>query len=237
MISKELFLKALGNNKAVRAQDMELLTAWFALPERAATAEQVVEVTGAKRASLIINNLGKRIAGFLEVEPEGSAASVIALEGSVGEEPAWVLREEMAAALIESGSVATTEETPVQETPVQETTVHEASVQKNTVEVEVVVEKAATPETAEPNHEDAEPGSLKAVLIEYDQTVVRAAYPQTPAANRLLSPEMIDALISNLPASKRVYQRVISAELRKKVSTQESNRFLQPVLKLLQANA
>ncbi|MCW7551441.1 hypothetical protein NX722_02040 [Endozoicomonas gorgoniicola] len=201
MISKEFFLKALSNNKAVRTQDMDLLTAWFDFPERAVTAEQVAEVTGAKRASLIVNNLGKRIASFLEIEPEGTAASILALEGTVGEAPVWIMRDELAAALVESGAVA------------------------------------AAPAEAKPGYEEAEPGSLKAVLIEYDQKVVRAAYPQTPVANRLLNPEMINALISELPANKRVYQRAIPAGLRKKVSTQEANRFLQPILKLLQENA
>ncbi|UYM17159.1 hypothetical protein [Endozoicomonas euniceicola] len=226
MTSKELFLKALGNNKAVRTQDMDLLTAWFAFPEHAVTAEQVAEITGAKRASLIVNNLGKRIASFLEIEPEGTAASILALEGAVGEASAWVMRDELVAALVESGAVAAATVSP-------EDTKNEEGVAK----IDIVVEKAATPAKPEVDHEAAEPGSLKAVLIEYDQKVVRAAYPQTPVANRLLNPEMINALINELPANKRVYQRAISAELRKKVSTQEANRFLQPVLKLLKENA
>ncbi|MET4693436.1 hypothetical protein [Endozoicomonas lisbonensis] len=226
MISKEFFLKALGNNKAVRTQDMELLTAWFAFPERAVTAEQVAEVTGAKRASLIVNNLGKRIASFLDIEPEGTAASILALEGTVGEASAWIMRDELAAALVESGAVATVT-----------ANLEETRNEEEVAEIDIVVEKAATPAETELEYEEAEPGSLKAVLIEYDQKVVRAAYPQTPLANRLLNPEMINALVSELPANKRVYQRAISAELRKKVSSQEANRFLQPVLKLLKENA
>ena len=231
MISKEFFLKALGNNKAVRTQDMDLLTAWFAFPERAVTAEQVAEVTGAKRASLIVNNLGKRIASFLEIEPEGTAASILALEGTVGEASAWIMRDELAAALAESGAVVAATTNP------EETGPEATSNEEEVAEIEIVVEKAAAPAEAELEYEEAEPDSLKAVLIEYDQKVVRAAYPQTPLANRLLNPEMINALVSELPANKRVYQRAIPAGLRKKVSTQEANRFLQPVLKLLQENA
>lgn len=229
MISKELFLKALGNNKAVRPQDLELLTAWFTFPERAVTAEQVMEVTGGKRASLIVNNLGKRIAGFLEIEPEGTAGSVVALEGCVGEAAAWIMRAELAAALVESGAVAGETAAPAEDKVQEEVTEIEVA--------EVIVEKAAAAAEPEQEYEEAEAGSLKAVLIEFDQKIVRAAYPGTPATNRLLNPEMISALISALPANKRAYQRVISASLRKKINTQESNRFLQPVLNLLKENA
>ena len=204
MITKDLFVKALTNSKAVRSQDMELLNVWANLPERALTAEKVIEVTGAKRASLIVNNMGKRIAAFLEVEVEGAAFSAIALKGSVADEAAWIMRNELAAAMGSKSSEETVE------------------AENAAVEAEDAVE-----------YEAAEEGSLKARLIEFDQKVVRAAYPNTRIENRLLNPGMINALVSCQPVNKSLYLREIPSELRTKVNPQESKRFLNKVLNIL----
>ena len=211
LISKKLFLTALENNKAVRAQDKELLATWLALPERTISAEQVIEVTGAKRASLLINNLGKRIATFLNIEPEaGNGAALIADEQSSGDDSVWVMNQELAAAL------SNTDEAEAPKAP--------ASAPKTATPV-------AKPETVSAQADVN--GPAQARLVEFEEQTIRPVYPDTPVQNRLLSPEMINALASRLPASKRAYQRLIPAELRKKVNSQESNRFLQQVLGLL----
>lgn len=228
MITKDSFLKALSNNKAVRPQDMELLVTWYALPGRAATAEQIVEATGAKRASLIVNNLGKRIAAFLEAEAE-AGFSVVALEGTTeGNEAAWIMHEELAQALVEHGAVAgeIKAEAPV------EAVAAEVVVEEKAVEAAVVAE-----EPAEEVVEAVEEGSLKAKLIEFDQQVIRAAYPGTASEKRLLNPAMINVLVELRPANKRVFQRVVPASLRKEISSQESKMFLNQVLTILREEA
>ena len=213
LINKDSFLKALSNSKAVRAQDMKLLVAWSALPNRTVTAEQVMEITGAKRAAMIVNNLSKRIAGLLEIELEaGNASSVIALEGSVGESAAWIMHDELAAALSNEIS-SEPAEAPV--------------------EVEIVVTQTDVAARTTAEYEEAKDGSLKAALIEFDQRVVRVAFPKTPVENRLLNPEMINTLITKLPANRRIYQRVIDSSLRTKVNSQESRMFLNQVLDIL----
>ena len=215
MVTQESFLKALNNNKAVRPQDMELLTAWHQEEGRSMTAERVMEVTGAKRASLIVNNLGKRIATFLEVDA-GTGASVVAEEAI----NAWIMRNELAAALEANGSVAAPEAAAKEATPAP-----------------VEVEKQAAPVVKEAIEKVeelvAEEGSLEATLLAFDQNTIRAIYPNTPAAQRLLKPAMIKALVEKRPYNVRAYQRVIAAELRKSVSTQEAKMFLSQVLNLL----
>ncbi len=209
LITQESFLKAL-NNKAVRPQDMELLTVWHQEEGCSMTAERVMEVTGAKRASLIVNNLGKRIASFLEVDA-GTGASVVAIEG----DNKWVMKEELASALTANGTA--------EESNSAETTVKAAPVVKPSSEKAEPVEKQVAEEE----------GSLEAVLMSFDKDTIRLAYPNTPADQRLLNPAMIKALLEKRPANTRVYQRVISAELRKSVSVQESKMFLAKVLVLL----
>ena len=218
MITKDLFAKALTNSKAVRPQDMELLNVWATLPERALTAEKVIEVTGAKRASLIVNNMGKRIAAFLEVEVEveveGTASSVIAQESSA----AWIMHDELAAALGNESS----EEVIEVETATAET-----------AETAEAIEKVAA-ETAETvEYEEAEEGSLKARLIEFDKNVVRAAYPNTRIENRLLNPGMVNALVAAQPVNKSLYHREVPSELRTRVNPQEAKMFLNKVLNIL----
>ena len=200
MITKDLFVKALANSKAVRPQDMELLNVWVSLPERALIAEKVIEVTGAKRASLIVNNMGKRIATFLNVEVEGAASSIIAQEGTVADKAAWFMHDELVAALNNENS-------------------------------EEVVEVETAAETVE--YEEAEEGSLKARLIEFDKNVVRAAYPKTRIENRLLNPDMINALVTIQPVNKSLYLREVPSELRTRVNPQEAKMFLNRILNLL----
>ncbi|KEQ18564.1 hypothetical protein [Endozoicomonas numazuensis] len=223
MITQDLFLKALNNNKAVRPQDMELLTTWFALPGRAVSAEQVVAVTGAKRASLIVNNLGKRVAAFLEVDA-GTGASVVALdEKNEAGEAVWVMREELSQALLTHGSVAA-EAVQEEVAPVVKAEPVKAEVKAAPVvsESEVVVEVVDSP--------------LAKALVEFDVQFIRKAYPNTPAGQRLLKPAMVNALVTTRPVNARAYQRKIPAELRKSVNTQEVKMFLNKVLGILKAH-
>ncbi|WOG28182.1 hypothetical protein [Endozoicomonas sp. 8E] len=225
MITQNLFLKALNNNKAVRPQDMELLTAWFSLPGRAASAEQVIALTGAKRASMIVNNLGKRIAGFLEVDA-GSGASVVAVDGKNGAgEAVWVMREELSQALVAQGSVTSEDvqaEVAVEPVKTEEPVKVEVKVAPVVSEPEVVVEVADSP--------------LAEALVEFDVQSIRKAYPSTPASQRLLKSAMVNALVANRPVNTRAYQRMIPAELRKSVSSQEAKMFLNKVLAILKTH-
>lgn len=217
MITQESFLKALNNNKAVRPQDMELLTAWHQEEGRSMTANRVMEVTGAKRASLIVNNLGKRIAGFLEVDA-GIGASVIAEEA----DNAWVMKSELAGALSELNGAGSSNADTAKVAPKAEKKAAAPEASPKTEKVEEPVEELVVEE-----------GSLEAILVAFDQETIRKAYPNTPASQRLLKPAMIRALAEKRPANARTYQRVIPAELRKDISTQETKMFLAQVLKLL----
>ncbi|WP_062259977.1 hypothetical protein [Endozoicomonas arenosclerae] len=230
MITQDLFLKALNNNKAVRPQDMELLTAWFALPGRAASAEQVVAVTGAKRASLIVNNLGKRIAAFLEVDA-GTGASVVALdEKNEAGEAVWVMREELSQAMVAHGSVAG-------ETAQEAAAPAEAAPEKVAEPVKTEEKAAPAPVVSEPEVSvEVVESSLAEALVEFDVQSIRKAYPNTPAAQRLLKPAMVNALVAARPMNARAYQRLIPAELRKSVSAQEAKMFLNKVLGILKAH-
>ncbi|WP_257254449.1 MULTISPECIES: hypothetical protein [unclassified Endozoicomonas] len=217
MITQDSFQKALNNNKAVRPQDIELLTAWFSLPGRAASAEHVIALTGAKRASLIINNLGKRIAGFLEIDA-GTGASVVALdEKNEAGEAVWVMCEELSRALTANGLIAS--EDARLEAGDAEPVIAEAKVANVVAEPEVVIEVVSSP--------------LAEALIEFDVQSIRKTYPSTPAGQRLLKPAMVNALVASRPANARAYQRMIPAELRKSVSPQEAKMFLNKVLGIL----
>ncbi|MGI9283087.1 MAG: hypothetical protein ACR2PX_26115 [Endozoicomonas sp.] len=231
MITQDLFLKALNNNKAVRPQDMELLTVWFTLSGRAASAEQVVAVTGAKRASLIINNLGKRIAAFLEVDA-GTGASVVALDDkNEAGEAVWVMREELSQALVAHGSV-TAETAQKVSAPVAEVEPVKAEVPVKTEAKEAAV--VSKPKVAVDVEVVNSP--LAEALVEFDAQSIRKAYPNTPADQRLLKPAMVNALVAKRPSNARAYQRQIPAELRKSVSTQEVKIFLNKVLGILKAH-
>ena len=216
MITQEQFLKALNNNKAVRPQDMELLVSWYKCTNHTISAEKVIEVTGAKRASLIINNLGKRVAGFLEVEAAGAA--VIADEAGADN---WTIKNELAQAMVAHGVVSASAEVAAQ--PIENAQPVEKAVKAAVAAVEEAVEETFEPEA----------GSLDAVLAEFDRTTIRAAYPTTPAQSRLLQPEVIQILTARRPTNNRDYQRVIPAALRKSISTQETKRFLTSVFNIL----
>ncbi|MRI31372.1 hypothetical protein EOPP23_00015 [Endozoicomonas sp. OPT23] len=191
---------------------MELLTAWHQETGHSMTADRVMEVTGAKRASLIVNNLGKRIAGFLEVDA-GTGASVIAEET----DSAWMMKPELAEAMSVFNGV-------------------ESSTAKVATKAEAKFEKkVSAPKAAEEVIEElvVAEGSLESALVAFDKETIQKAYPNTPAGQRLLKPAMIKALVETRPANVRTYQRVIAADLRKSVSVQESKMFLNKVLGLL----
>lgn len=73
---------------------------------------------------------------------------------------------------------------------------------------------------------------LRERLESFDERHIRAIYPDTDNTQRLLRPEMIDALMEHLPCSKAEFLERVPAYLRTGTSTDEA-KLLEPVLKLI----
>lgn len=74
--------------------------------------------------------------------------------------------------------------------------------------------------------------SLKDRLMAFDESHIRAIYPDTEESNRLLRQEMLDALLEYLPCSKAEFLENIPAYLRTGTSVDEA-KLLDPVLKII----
>ncbi len=74
--------------------------------------------------------------------------------------------------------------------------------------------------------------SLKDRLLAFDESHIRAIYPETDEENRLLRQEMLDALLEHLPCSKAEFLESIPAYLRMGTSVDEA-KLLEPVIKII----
>ncbi len=117
-------------------------------------------------------------------------------------------------------------------TPTKESVDSEPSVphERASEEVEVPDEELSIGELSSPD------GSLKERLIAFDMKVIRKALPDTPEHQRLLRPEMIEALLEHLPLDKSEFLELIPPYLRHSTKANEG-KYLDGVLAIINSNS